>query len=62
MKLFKLLKEQWKYMKNDKGKIVYAIILTFLASLIGITYGYLIGAATEAITKKDLKFYNIKCW
>jgi len=54
MKLFKLLKEQWKYMRDDKGKIIYAIILTFFASLIGITYGYLIGAATEAITKKDL--------
>ncbi|MBQ7140088.1 MAG: ABC transporter ATP-binding protein [Bacilli bacterium] len=55
MKLFKLLKEQWKYMKDDKGKIIYAIILTLLASLIGITYGYLIGAATEAITEKDLR-------
>ena len=55
MKLFKLLKEQWKYMKDDKGKIIYAVIMTFLGSLLGITYGYLIGAATEAITKKDIR-------
>ena len=55
MKLFKLLKEQWKFMKDDKGKIIYAIIMTFFGSLLGITYGYLIGAATEAITKKDIR-------
>lgn len=55
MKLLKLLKEQWKYMRDDKGKIIYAIILTLLSSWIAITYGYLIGAATEAITKKDIK-------
>jgi len=55
MKLLKLLKEQWKYMKDDKGRIIYAVIITLIGSLIGIAYGYLIGAATEAITKKDIK-------
>ena len=55
MKLFKLLKEQWKFMKDDRSKIIYAVIMTLLASLLGVTYGYLIGAATEAITEKNIK-------
>jgi len=55
MKLLKLLKEQWKFMRDDKSKIIYAIIMTLLASLLGVTYGYLIGAATEAITEKNIK-------
>lgn len=55
MKLFSLLKEEWKYMKDDKGKIIIATLLTLFASIFGILYGYLIGQATEVITNKDLR-------
>ena len=55
MKLFSLLKEEWQYMKDDKMKIIFSIIISLIASTLGITYGYLIGVATEAITKKDIQ-------
>jgi len=42
-------------MKSDKGKIIYAVTITLIGSLIGISYGYLIGAATEAIAEKDIR-------
>lgn len=57
MKFFKLLKSLWIYLKKDKTKIIVVISLIVISSLIGLTYGYLNGAAVEAITKVQVKAF-----
>jgi ATP-binding cassette, subfamily B, bacterial len=57
MGLFKLLRFEWKYLKDDKKKLWEAVILYILFSIAIIFYGYLIGRATEAITKSDIKMF-----
>jgi ATP-binding cassette, subfamily B, bacterial len=57
MGLIKLLKFEWKYLKDDKKKLWEAAILYILFSIAIIFYGYLIGRATEAITNSDIKMF-----
>jgi len=59
MRLYKLLKYEWKYLKDDKNIIIIAITLYIIYSIIIISYGYLVGLATESITKLDIKMFTI---
>ena len=45
----------YKYIKNEKKEIIVAFTLIFISSMIGLTYGYLIGKAIELITNLELK-------
>ena len=49
------LKFIYKYLKNYKGTISFALIIIVLASLLDLTYGYFNGAAIEEITKLNIK-------
>lgn len=55
MKDLKEFKKIFKLVKEDKGKIIIASILLALGSLVGLTYGYLNGAAFEAVTNLEIK-------
>ena len=44
-----------RLIKEEKGKLIIASILIFIAGISEIFTGYLNGAAVEAITKLDLK-------
>lgn len=57
MKFIKLLKSLWKYMKQDKAKIILAVSLIVICSLLNLTYGYFNGAAVQAITDLNLKLF-----
>lgn len=55
MKNLKEFKPLFKLIKEQKGKLIFASILIFIASLAEIFTGYLNGAAVESITKYHLK-------
>lgn len=59
MKFLKLFKSLWVYMKNDKKKIIIALILIIMSSILGLSYGYLNGASVEAITKLNIENFLI---
>ena len=54
MKKFKEFIPLWKFIKEDRKKIILLIIVLFAASLASLFTGYLIGYALESITKKKL--------
>ena len=54
MKKFKEFIPLWKFIKEDRKKIIFLIIVLFAASLASLFTGYLIGYALESITKKKL--------
>lgn len=54
MKMLKEVKPLMKLIKEEKGKIIFASILIFIAGLTEIFYGYLNGQAIEEITKLNL--------
>jgi ATP-binding cassette subfamily B protein len=54
MKILKEVKPLMKLIKEEKGKIIFASILIFIAGLTEIFYGYLNGAAIEEVTKFNL--------
>lgn len=47
MKLFKLFKSLWKYLKQDKWKFYLFVIITFTTTLFSLLYGYLFGHAVS---------------
>lgn len=59
MKLLQIFKALKHYLKPDRGKIVLAIILILIGSLLNVSYGYLNGAAVDAITKLDYKMFFV---
>ena len=44
----------WRFIKEDRKKIIFLISVLFVASLASLFTGYLIGYALESITKKHL--------
>ena len=50
MKLKNELKPLMKYLKEDKSKIIFAIISIFITSILGLSYGYLVGKVVEEVT------------
>ena len=54
MKILKEVKPLMKLIKEEKGKIIFASMLIFIAGLTEIFYGYLNGQAIEEITKLNL--------
>ena len=55
MKNLKEFKPLLKLIKEEKGKLIFASILLFIAGISEIFTGYLNGAAVEAITNLELK-------
>lgn len=55
VKLKKEFKFVNKYLKEDKTKIILVISAILITSVIGLTYGYLVGQIVEKITQYDLK-------
>lgn len=55
MKLKKELKPLIKYLKEDKSKIIFVISSIFITSILGLSYGYLVGKVVEEITNNQLK-------
>lgn len=55
MKNLKEFKALYKFIKEDKFKLIIASFFIFIAGLSQICVGYLSGAATESITKLELK-------
>lgn len=49
------LKNIYKLIKEDKGKLIFAFICVFLSSMLSITNGWLQGKITEEIVAKNLK-------
>ena len=54
MKKFKEFIPLWRFIKEDRRKILTLISILFVASLAGLFTGYLIGYALESITQKNL--------
>ena len=44
----------WRFIKEDRKKIVFLISVLFVSSLASLFTGYLIGYALESITNKHL--------
>lgn len=57
MKLWNTVRPLGKYLKPERKKLLVAIILIILASLLNISYGYLQGRAVEAITQFDYQMF-----
>lgn len=55
MKLKQELKPLMKYLKEDKNKILFALISILITSILGLSYGYLVGKIVEEVT-----FYHLK--
>lgn len=55
MKELSKFKSLWAFVKEDKKLIIIGIITIVITSLFDLTYGYLSGAAVEAITDMNLK-------
>ena len=55
MKLKNELKPLMKYLKEDKSRIIFAITSIFITSILGLSYGYLVGKVVEEITNYHLK-------
>lgn len=55
MKNIKEFKPLWNLVKEEKGRLIFASSLIFLAQLTEIFQGYLTGRATESITKMNIK-------
>lgn len=54
MKKFKEFIPLWKFVKEDRKRIIFLISILFAASLSSLFTGYLIGYALESITQKHL--------
>ena len=54
MKRFKEFIPLWRFIREDRRKILTLILILFVASLAGLFTGYLIGSALESITNKNL--------
>ena len=54
MQLKSELKPLMKYLKDDKKKIIFVVISVFITSIIGLTYGYLVGQLVEKVTKYQI--------
>ena len=54
MKRFKEFIPLWRFIREDRRKILTLISILFVASLAGLFTGYLIGSALESITDKNL--------
>ena len=55
MKLKTELKPLMKYLKEDKAKIIFVVISILITSILGLSYGYLVGKIVEEITNHHLK-------
>ena len=55
MKLKNELKPLMKYLKEDKIRIIFVIISVLITSVLGLSYGYLVGKIVEEITNYHLK-------
>ena len=55
MKLKNELKPLMKYLKEDKIRIIFVIISVLITSILGLSYGYLVGKIVEEITNYHLK-------
>jgi len=54
MKRFKEFIPLWKFIKEDRKRILFLVIILFLVSLSTLFTGYLVGNAVESITNKQL--------
>ena len=54
-KNLKEFKPLWKFIKEDKSKLIIATIMVFAVEMAGTFEGYLNGEMVESITKLDLK-------
>ena len=54
MKKFKEFMPLWRFIKEDRRKVITLVAILFVTSLSSIFTGYLIGYALECITKKKL--------
>ena len=55
MKLKNELKPLMKFLKEDKNKILFALISILITSILGLSYGYLVGKIVEEVTLYHLK-------
>lgn len=55
MKLKTELKPLMKYLKEDKTRIIFVVISVLITSILGLSYGYLVGKIVEEITNFHLK-------
>ena len=55
MKLKRELVHVIKYLKEDKKRIIFVVSSIFITSILGLSYGYLVGKLVEEITKLNLK-------
>lgn len=55
MKLKNELKPLMKYLKEDKNIIVFALISILITSILGLSYGYLVGKIVEEVNLYHLK-------
>lgn len=55
MKLKTELKPLMKYLKEDKTRIIFVVISVLITSILGLSYGYLVGKIVEEITNYHLK-------
>ena len=51
MKLKRELVHVIKYLKEDKKRIIFVVSSIFITSILGLSYGYLVGKLVEEITK-----------
>lgn len=57
MKLKNELKPLLKYLKEDKKKIIFVVSCVFITSILGLTYGYLVGKTVEEVTNYNIKSF-----
>ena len=55
MKLKTELKPLMKYLKEDRTKIIFVVISILVTSILGLSYGYLVGKIVEEVTNYHLK-------
>ena len=55
MKLKTELKPLMKYLKEDRTKIIFVVISILVTSILGLSYGYLVGKIIEEVTNYHLK-------
>lgn len=55
MQLKNEIKPLMKYLKEDKKRIIFVVMSVFITSMLGLSYGYLVGKLVEEITNYHLK-------
>jgi ATP-binding cassette subfamily B protein len=57
MKLFKLLSSMWRYIKKDKIKFYFYVVLKFVATFSSLFYGLFIGLAASHLISGDFNSF-----